>query len=172
MRLTPLGNKVKKHVKVKPLSLPRLELLAVLTGTQATKLVVEELNLCISKKVILTDSQCVLHWIKRAINGCQCLCKIEWMKYNYWRMSILVSFPPKTTLQILQLEDLQFQKSRNPSYGDMAHPGCSLMKEIGQAGIYLILHQMKCFSRRRMKVMFILRQQMLSRRVIKSQLVL
>jgi len=64
MRLTPLGNKGKKHAKVKPLSLPRLELLAVLVGTRATKFVVEELNFYISKKVILTDSQCVLHWIK------------------------------------------------------------------------------------------------------------
>ena len=64
MRLSPLGNKRKKGVTVKPLSLPRLELLAVLIGTRATKFVVDELNLCISKKVILTDSQCVLHWIK------------------------------------------------------------------------------------------------------------
>ena len=43
---------------------PKIELLAVLIGTRATKFVEEELNLCISKKVILTDSQCVLHWIK------------------------------------------------------------------------------------------------------------
>ena len=49
---------------MKPLSLPRLELLAVLIGIRATKFVVDELKLCISKKVILTDSQCVLHWIK------------------------------------------------------------------------------------------------------------
>ena len=59
-----MGNSGKKHARVKPLSLPRLELLAVLIGTQAIKFVVEELNLCISKKVILTDLQCVLHWIK------------------------------------------------------------------------------------------------------------
>jgi len=64
MRLSPLGNKKKKGVNVKPLSLPRLELLAVLIGTRATKFVVEQLRLCVTKKVILTDSQCVLHWIK------------------------------------------------------------------------------------------------------------
>ena len=102
----------------------------MLIKTWATKFVVEEFYLCISKKVILTDSECVLHWIKRDKR----LSVFEWMKSNYWKMSILVSFPPNITLQILWLEDLQFQKS---SYDGMAHPGCSLMKEIEFTWYYI-----------------------------------
>ena len=54
----------------------------------------------------------------------------------------LVLFPLKIILQILQLEDLQFQKFNSQSYGGMVHPGCNLLKRIGQAGIYLRFHEM------------------------------
>ena len=63
MRLAPCGSR-KKKPHLRQLSLPRLELLAVVIGTRVTMFVAKELKVCISKKMIFTDSQCVLHWLK------------------------------------------------------------------------------------------------------------
>ena len=60
-RLVP-GNSSKSENK--QLTLPRLELLAVLIGVRATKFVTSELKVPISKRTILSDSQCVLHWMR------------------------------------------------------------------------------------------------------------
>ena len=63
-RLVPVkaGNSSKGESK--HLTLPRLELLAVLIGVQATKFVTSELKIHINKRTILADSQCVLHWMR------------------------------------------------------------------------------------------------------------
>uniref|UniRef100_A0A914V113 Integrase catalytic domain-containing protein n=1 Tax=Plectus sambesii TaxID=2011161 RepID=A0A914V113_9BILA len=50
----------------KEISLPRLELLAALIGVRAMKFVAEQIKLPMEKKVIWSDSQCVLHWIQSA----------------------------------------------------------------------------------------------------------
>jgi len=63
MRLAPCGFRKKKPY-LRQLSLPRLELLAVVIGTRVTMFVSNELKVCVSKKMIFTDSQCVLHWLK------------------------------------------------------------------------------------------------------------
>ena len=64
MRLAPCDLGKKRKTKAKQLSLPRLELLAVLIGTRITSFVTKELRLCISKRTVFTDSQCVLYWLK------------------------------------------------------------------------------------------------------------
>ena len=64
MRLSPLDNKRKRGNTLKHISIPRLELLALLIGTRVTNFVTKELMLDISKTTILTDSQCVLHWVR------------------------------------------------------------------------------------------------------------
>jgi len=64
MRLSPVDNKRKRSATLKHISLPRLELMALLIGTRATNFVVKELTLHISKVTVLTDSQCVLHWVR------------------------------------------------------------------------------------------------------------
>ena len=46
------------------ISLPRLELLAVLIGVRSMSFVETQLKLTFSEKILWTDSQCVLHWIK------------------------------------------------------------------------------------------------------------
>jgi len=46
------------------ITIPRLELLAVLIGTRALKFVGKELQLPISGQVLFTDSICILHWLK------------------------------------------------------------------------------------------------------------
>ena len=63
-RLVPAkaGNSSKSENK--QLTLPRLELLAVLIGVRATKFVTSELKVPVSKRTILSDSQCVLHWMR------------------------------------------------------------------------------------------------------------
>lgn len=48
----------------KKISMPRLELLAVLIGVRIINFVENQLKLAISEKILWTDSQCVLHWIK------------------------------------------------------------------------------------------------------------
>ena len=55
----------KSRVKSKKkMSIPRLELLAALIATRCVKFVSKELGLINTQKIIFTDSQCVLHWIK------------------------------------------------------------------------------------------------------------
>ena len=49
---------------VKTMTIPRLELMAVLIGTRSLQFVREQLKLHFETLVILTDSQCVLSWIK------------------------------------------------------------------------------------------------------------
>ena len=48
----------------KQLSIPRLELLAVLIGTRCLNYVTEQLQLQVTDRTLWTDSQCVLHWMK------------------------------------------------------------------------------------------------------------
>lgn len=48
----------------KTISMPRLELLAALIGVRSINFVESQLKLTISEKILWTDSQCVLHWIK------------------------------------------------------------------------------------------------------------
>ena len=62
MRLTPVMSG--KGKKCKDITLPCLELLAVLIGVRASNFVIKELKLSISKRVLWTDSECVLHWMK------------------------------------------------------------------------------------------------------------
>ena len=45
-------------------SIPRLELMGVLIGVRALKFVEKQLNIPIKSKILFTDSQCVLHWLK------------------------------------------------------------------------------------------------------------
>ena len=59
-----MDNKRKRGNTLKHVSIPRLELLALLIGTQVTNFVTKELMLDISKTAIFTDSQCVLHWVR------------------------------------------------------------------------------------------------------------
>ena len=49
---------------IKQLSIPRLELLAVVIGTRCLNYVTEQLQLTVTDRVLWTDSQCVLHWMK------------------------------------------------------------------------------------------------------------
>ena len=48
----------------KPTTIPRLELLAVLIGIRGLKFVESSLQIPIKKKILWTDSTCVLNWIK------------------------------------------------------------------------------------------------------------
>ena len=62
MRLVPIGKGKSKQLK--KLTIPRLELLAVLIGVRAANFVARELRLNIHEKILWTDSQCVLHWLR------------------------------------------------------------------------------------------------------------
>ena len=59
-----LHSKTKLAPKKNSVSLPRLELLTVSIGIKCMKFVAKEINLKIEKKIIWTDSQCVLNWVK------------------------------------------------------------------------------------------------------------
>ena len=48
----------------KEITIPRLELLAVTIGVRAANFVAKELKLCPIKRMLWTDSACVLHWLK------------------------------------------------------------------------------------------------------------
>ena len=60
MRLVPMN----KGERRKELTIPRLELLAVLIGIRAVNFVTKELRLKITDRILWTDSQCVLYWLK------------------------------------------------------------------------------------------------------------
>ena len=50
---------------LKEISLPRLELLAVLIVTRSINFTTQSFQLEIHKKTLWTDSQCVLHWLSQ-----------------------------------------------------------------------------------------------------------
>ena len=60
MRLVPVGRKS----SLKHLTIPRLELLAMLIGVRVANFIVKELRIKISERILWSDSQCVLHWLK------------------------------------------------------------------------------------------------------------
>ena len=64
LRLAPLGSKKHPYVEQGQVSLPRMELLAVLIGVRAIKFATRELKLPIAKRMVFSDSECVLYWIK------------------------------------------------------------------------------------------------------------
>ena len=64
LRLAPLNSKKHSKVEQGQISLPRLELLAVLIGVRAIEFVTRELKLPVTKRMVFSDSECVLHWIK------------------------------------------------------------------------------------------------------------
>ena len=49
---------------IKELTIQQLELMAVLIGVRSLQFVREQMKLSFETLMILTDSQCVLHWIK------------------------------------------------------------------------------------------------------------
>ena len=61
LRLAPLETKQQGKGKV---TLPTLELLAVVIEVRAISFVTNEIKLPISKRMVFTDSECVLHWVK------------------------------------------------------------------------------------------------------------
>ena len=48
---------------IKAITIPRLELMGVLTGARLLKFASKELHIELSKKVLFSDSQCVLDWL-------------------------------------------------------------------------------------------------------------
>ena len=64
LRLAPLDTNHIHRNAPRRITIPRLELLAVLIGTRALKFVRSELKLPISSIRAFTDSECVLHWIQ------------------------------------------------------------------------------------------------------------
>ena len=64
MRLAPLDSKNQCKHRRKQVTLIRLELLAVVIGVQVINFVTSELKLLIAKRMLFTDSECVLYWIK------------------------------------------------------------------------------------------------------------
>ena len=60
-RLVPVA---KGRKKCKKLTVPRLELMGVLIGARAANFVAAELKLPLMERILWTDSQCVLHWLK------------------------------------------------------------------------------------------------------------
>ena len=60
MRLAPVNRGKNKR----ELTIPRLELLAVVIGIRALKFVTKELRLKVPERILWTDSQCVLYWLK------------------------------------------------------------------------------------------------------------
>ena len=62
----PVSNNLFSKVKlcpIKPVTIPRLELMAVVLGVRAAKIVSAELRVKVSKFVLGTDLKCVLYWI-------------------------------------------------------------------------------------------------------------
>ena len=64
MRLAPLDSKNQCRHGRKQVTLPRLELLAVVIGIRVINFVTSELKLLITTRMLFTDSECVLHWIR------------------------------------------------------------------------------------------------------------
>ncbi|XP_052785982.1 uncharacterized protein LOC128221411 [Mya arenaria] len=48
---------------IKEMTIPKLELMAVLIGVRSTHFVEKQLKIKLKAKIVMSDSQCVLHWI-------------------------------------------------------------------------------------------------------------
>lgn len=48
---------------IKKISIPRLELLDFIIGLRCLTFVEQQLKITVQKKIVWTDSQCVIHWI-------------------------------------------------------------------------------------------------------------
>ncbi|XP_063411654.1 uncharacterized protein LOC134694569 [Mytilus trossulus] len=99
----------------KKITLPRLELLAVVIGVRCIDFVKKQLKLPICETILWTDSQCVLHWIGSK--------------------KPLATFVDNRIKEIRQQQDIQFQyvyMKENPA--DIASRGTtvSLLKENSQ----------------------------------------
>ena len=91
---------------LKETSLPRLELLAVLIGARSINFVEKSLQLDIKKKILWTDSQCVLHWLKS--------------------QKILSPFVQRRINEIHSIKDIEFRyvsTDQNPA--DIASRSCT-----------------------------------------------
>uniref|UniRef100_A0A1I7VP70 RNase H domain-containing protein n=1 Tax=Loa loa TaxID=7209 RepID=A0A1I7VP70_LOALO len=53
---------------IKGMTIPRLELMAILIGTRAAQFVMTQLDLTNIKVILWSDSKCALHWIKNHSN--------------------------------------------------------------------------------------------------------
>ena len=63
-RLAPLKKKdLRKNEKMREISIPRLELMAMEIGTRCLGLVERELDLAIENKIVFSDSEIALHWL-------------------------------------------------------------------------------------------------------------
>ena len=62
VRLVPVGRGKRKPGR--HLTIPRLELLAILIGVRASKFVLKHLKLEVSSWIVWSDSQCALQWLK------------------------------------------------------------------------------------------------------------
>ena len=91
---------------IRAVSIPRLGLLAVTIGCRAVKFVESQLHLPIRKRVLWTDSQCVLYWLRT--------------------MKILTTFVENRIKEIKSDENIQFRyinSIENPA--DLGTRGCT-----------------------------------------------
>ena len=97
MRLALLDSKNQCKHGQKQMTLPRLELLAVVIGVRMINFVTSELKLLITKRMLFTDYECVLHWIKATK-------QLPEFKSERKRILYLVMFPQFSIQLILPLE--------------------------------------------------------------------
>ena len=131
MRLVPV-NKGKGR---KELTIPWLELLAVLIGIRAANFVTKQLRLKITDRILWTDSQCVLYWLKtkkqhllRIVSG-----KLNWRKIYLIVMSLLFIILPIMLPGVYQCRRLCVLHC-----GGMDHLGFRKMTRFGQLQVLLI----------------------------------
>ena len=135
----------KKEIK-KELTIPQLELLAVLSGIRAIKFVTKELRLKIARRILWTDSQHVLHWLKTKkplsvfIEN-----RIEEIKSEKDVIFCYVATdhnPPYLATRGLSVQNIMCSSL----YSGMDHSGFNMMIHCGQHGIFLMLF-LKSYSK-------------------------
>ena len=72
-RVNPIFSKVRITPK-KAMSIPRLELIALLIGLRSLKFVSKKMGLKSTQRISWIDSQCVLNWLKKQ-NTFICICE-------------------------------------------------------------------------------------------------
>ena len=100
LRLAPLGSKKHPNVEQGQVSLPRMELLAVLIGVRAIKFVTRELKLPIVKRMVFNVSYTGSNRPSNSLS----LFRTELLKFERNRTLYLRTFHPHKILQILQQE--------------------------------------------------------------------
>ena len=147
------------------MTISHLELLAVLIGVRAANFVARELRLNIREKILWTDSQCVLHWLRTKKPLSTINKSSLWWHGPSWLETNRLLWPVWNSSEITpeNLQHLEAEFNRSKSFTEGAHVAVDKLneKEVLLFGIQKPL----CSSLRRLLCIYVYVLRLLQKKV-------